>query len=195
MKKALIIFVRNPVLGKVKTRLARTIGDAKALNIYIELLSHTISITSYILCDKFVYYSDFIDVSDGWDNRIFEKRLQEGHDLGLRMKHAFNELLHSGYDQVLIIGSDCYQLTPSIIECGFAKLQDADAVMGPSEDGGYYLLGLKNMHEKIFENKSWSTENVSSDTINDLKTAGLSYSLLIPLKDIDVEADLQWMKH
>lgn len=186
----MIIFARNPVLGNVKTRLAQTIGDSKALEIYKKLLAHTAAITSNATYDKFVFYADSIQDSDSWDNKFYEKRLQRGNDLGDRMRYAFQELLSCGYGYVLIIGTDCYELTAEIIESGFRQLQDADAVIGPCQDGGYYLLGMKRLHESLFKNKSWSTASVCMDTVRDLQLAGLSYFLLPTLNDIDVEADL-----
>lgn len=190
MKKALIIFARNPILGKVKTRIAETTGDAKALEIYYRLLAHTRAETCHLNCDKFVYYDSFIDEDDGWDNACYQKRLQHGTDLGKRMKAAFNEVFSAAYLHVAIIGTDCMQINSSIIDSGFDKMHKNDAVIGPSLDGGYYLLGIKKMLPALFENKQWSSSTVCHDTIADLKATGLTYSELPMLRDIDVEADL-----
>ncbi|MEJ7767172.1 MAG: TIGR04282 family arsenosugar biosynthesis glycosyltransferase [Chitinophagaceae bacterium] len=190
LKKALIIFVKNPIEGKVKTRLAKTIGNTKALLIYKHLLAHTVLITSGIVCNKFVYYAGLVDDTDHWDNTRYEKKLQEGVDLGARMANAFKDIFHAGYHQAIIIGSDCYQLSTAIINDALVQLQDTDAVLGPSEDGGYYLIGLKTMQESLFKEKSWSSENVCSETITEFQKTGMSYSLLPVLNDVDVEADL-----
>lgn len=192
MKQALIIFVRNPVLGKVKTRLAATIGDKKALDIYKELLQHTFNICSQVNADKFVFYHEEIMEDDIWNAAGFYKKLQAPADLGGKMKAAFLELFNAGYKKVIIIGSDCMQLTPAIIESGYSMLQEKDTVIGPATDGGYYLLGLCIMHEFIFENKKWSTASVFSQTLAELKQHHLSTGLLPELTDVDTEKD--WLK-
>ena len=189
MKKAIIIFVRNPELGKVKTRLAKEIGDAKALQVYTELLQHTHTITSHLDCDRFVFYTDVINENDLW-NDGFEKKLQEGESLGDRMLLAFFELFQQGYSKIVIVGSDCPELTPFIIEDAFDKLDTSDVVIGPSTDGGYYLLGLTKLIPPLFATKQWSTGTVLADTINDIALLRKSYSLLTELSDIDTAQDL-----
>ena len=189
MQKAIIIFVRNPELGKVKTRLAKEIGDAKALQVYTELLQHTHTITSHLDCDRFVFYTDVINENDLW-NDGFEKKLQEGESLGDRMLLAFFELFQHGYSKIVIVGSDCPELTPFIIEDAFDKLDTSDVVIGPSTDGGYYLLGLTKLIPPLFANKQWSTGTVLADTINDIALLRKSYSLLTELSDIDTAQDL-----
>lgn len=192
MKQALIIFVRNPVLGKVKTRLAATIGDEKALDIYKELLQHTFNICSQVKADKYVFYHEEIVTHDMWNAAGFHKKLQAPADLGGKMKAAFLELFNAGYKKVIIIGSDCMQLTPAIIESGYSMLQEKKTVIGPAKDGGYYLLGLRIMHEFIFENKKWSTASVFSQTLAELEQHHLSVGLLPELTDVDTEKD--WLK-
>ncbi|GJM30487.1 MAG: hypothetical protein DHS20C17_31220 [Cyclobacteriaceae bacterium] len=186
----LIIFVKNPVLGKVKTRLAATLGPHRALLIYLKLLEYTKEITAKLPMDKVVYYSDSIDENDLWDNAIYQKKLQDQHNLGIRIKSAFEWGFQQGYRKICIIGSDCFELTSKIISNGFQALETYDAVLGPSRDGGYYLLGLKEVKTEIFEKKDWGTDSVASATIADFNKLALSYSLLPPLNDIDVEADL-----
>ena len=189
-KKAIILFTKNPELGKVKTRLAKTIGNEKALEIYIKLLNHTKNIVQQLDVDKFVYYSEAVAVDDDWDNSIYNKKLQDGEDLGIRMQNAFEEIFRLNYKSVCIIGSDCYELNSEIINDAFTQLQILDTVIGPTFDGGYYLLGMKKLHSELFQNKNWSTESVYSDTIADLKKISLTYSNLVKLSDIDEEKDL-----
>jgi rSAM/selenodomain-associated transferase 1 len=189
-KSALIIFVRNPVLGKVKTRLAETIGNEKALLIYTELLKHTHSITKNLECDKFVFYADHINEKDIWENEIYRKNVQQAESLGKRMQHSFSELFDIGYNKVLIIGSDCYELTENAIIQALAVLKSIEVVIGPASDGGYYLLGLQTLLPEIFQNILWSTSNVLKDTISVLKSLNCAYQLLPVLNDIDDEADL-----
>src|SRR5690349_716708 len=98
MKLALIIFVRNPELGKVKTRLAKTIGSEAALSIYKELLQHTLSVVSEVNCDKFIFYSDYINHNDLWEGKAFKKYLQCQGGLGEKMNNAFKEVFNEGYE-------------------------------------------------------------------------------------------------
>ncbi len=186
----LIILVRNPVLGQVKTRLAATLGDQKALEIYRKLLAHTTRITENLAVDKAVFYSDYVENEDQWDNDTYLKQPQSEGDLGARIGSAFQWGFGQGYRYICIIGSDCYELTTSIIEEGFEALTRYQAVLGPSRDGGYYLLGLDEFHPELFRDKSWGSHKVASETVSDFNSLDLSYSLLRPLNDIDVEADL-----
>lgn len=189
MKAAIIIFVRNPQLGKVKTRLAATLGDEKALAIYKELVQHTKEITAQTTADKYVYYVEEIIENDLWNTPGFVKKLQSNDDLGSKMKNAFKELFAIGYEKVIIIGSDCFELTTTIIEAALILLKNNDAVIGPAKDGGYYLLGMKKLIEPIFENKQWSTNTVFKETISDLKENNFSFACLPVLTDIDTEED------
>ncbi len=192
MKNALIIFVRKPELGKVKTRLAAQIGNEKALEVYIKLLDHTQTICTTIKADKYLFGTESKhDIY--WDG--FLQACQQGEDLGTRMMNAFNFLLKKEYDKVVIIGSDCISLTENIIENAFIELEENDAVIGPSEDGGYYLLGLKSLHTDIFNNKNWSTDSVFSDTINSFNELHLRYSVLPVLSDVDEAKDVprEWL--
>lgn len=191
MKKAIIIFVRNPELGKVKTRLANEIGDEQALQIYIELLQHTHDVTVDLDCDRFVYYADYINQQDQWESGKFKRRLQEGDNLGNRMMVAFFELFQQGYSKVVIVGSDCPELTTFIIQEAFDKLDTTDVVIGPSTDGGYYLLGLKQLIPELFKNKRWSTDTVLANTIKDTVKLRKTCSFLKEMSDIDTADDFR----
>ena len=190
---ALIIFVRNPVLGKVKTRLALTVGDEKALEIYHELLKHTMTITQSIDCDKYVFYDNAIENNDIWLNEKFYKKLQLGSDLGQKIQNAFQELFNLGYKNCIIVGSDLFDLQPQHITAAFDQLEKNDVVIGPAEDGGYYLLGLKNMILSLFENKNWGTATVLSETLKDLENYNKCF--LETLNDIDTFEDLEKSKY
>jgi rSAM/selenodomain-associated transferase 1 len=186
----LIIFYRNPELGKVKTRLAATVGDEKAFAIYLKLASHTREVALQTACDRVVYYSDFIDTEDSWSNKQFKKRLQTGESLGERMKQAFADSFDSGYNRVCIIGTDCLELTFDILKEAFEVLRQKDSVIGPAYDGGYYLLGMSRFIPEVFHNKKWSTDTVCADTLNDLRHLQCSFEVLTTLQDIDNESDL-----
>jgi rSAM/selenodomain-associated transferase 1 len=186
----LIIFYRNPELGKVKTRLAKTIGEERALAIYLKLSSHTRDITEELAGAKVIYYSEFADSEDHWPNASYQKKVQQGNDLGEKMHDAFVNAFSDGYKSVCIIGTDCLELTSSIIKNAFQQLITYDAVIGPAVDGGYYLLGMNKLHPEIFKGKSWSTASVCANTISDFKNLKLSFSKLEMLSDIDYENDL-----
>ncbi|SHF72653.1 hypothetical protein SAMN05444344_1392 [Tenacibaculum mesophilum] len=188
-RNLLLIFTRNPELGKVKTRLAKTIGDEAALDIYKFLLEHTKQVTQNLTCDKAVYYSVKVHENDIWNAPVYQKHLQEGNDLGIRMHNAFQQAFSTGYEKVVIIGSDLPDLTSEHINEAFEKLNSNDVVMGPAEDGGYYLLGMKKLHANIFQNKDWGTSTVRKDTLNDLQNE--SVHLLETLNDVDVFDDIK----
>ncbi|QHT67598.1 glycosyltransferase [Rhodocytophaga rosea] len=187
----LIIFVKNPQLGKVKTRLAQTIGNQQALEIYLRLLDHTKDISSQVAANRAVYYTDFIDSNDIWPEDQFQKYLQTGDDLGERMKNAFAAAFAEGFEKVVIIGSDCPQLTSAHIEEAFDLLNAFGAVIGPAVDGGYYLLGMSEFIPELFINKAWSSDQVLRQTLADLNRLEYSFYLLDELRDIDTEEDLK----
>lgn len=192
----LMVFIRNARIGQVKTRLAATVGDERALEIYIRLLDYTSNVVAVVQADKAIFYSDFIEEVDEFPIPLFQKYLQLGDDLGDKMKNAFVKMFARGYEKVIIIGSDCAELDEVLVEEAFAALNDHDVVIGPAKDGGYYLLGSKKLIPSFFTNKTWSTNNVFLDTILDCKKAGLSYYVLKELNDIDEESDLpkSWRK-
>lgn len=188
-KKALIIFTRNPELGKVKTRLAKTVGDESALNIYKFLLNHTVEITEKINVDKYVFYSETIQRNDIWDTDIFRKKLQTGNDLGERMNNAFSEIFGMGYEKAIIIGSDMFDLEKKDLETAFEALQTNHYVIGPATDGGYYLLGMKKLNSELFQNKNWGTDSVLKETLKNLKDE--KFVLLEERNDIDYFEDIK----
>ncbi len=194
MKSALIIFVKNPVLGKVKSRLAAALGNEKALAIYKTLLAHTHKISIDLYADKFIFYEDYVNHDDLWENHIYNKFLQEGDDLGCRMKNAFGHLFEKGYEKIIITGSDCYELSTEIIIEGYNLLSENDVVAGPASDGGYYLLGMKNFIPRLFDNKNWSSDTVYPDTVNQIKALHYTFSALELLNDVDVESDIDFDK-
>jgi rSAM/selenodomain-associated transferase 1 len=190
LKAAVIIFARNPVPGKVKTRIAQTMGDEKALSIYKELLQHTMNETKQLAVDKYVFYADYINANDVWDNIIYKKELQQGDELGERMKNAFEALFAAGYERVVIIGTDCYER--GLAEA-FELLLQRELVIGPSHDGGYYLLGMTKLFDPLFKCKNWSTETVYKQTLEDIQQLKISYKQLPVLSDIDTAED--WINY
>jgi hypothetical protein len=187
MKSGLIIFIRNLRHGKVKTRLAAKFGNDHAFEIYKKLLEHTCAVATPVKADKFLFYSEEIEI-DNWPSE-FSRFVQKGEDLGERMKNAFELLFNHGYQNVLIIGSDCLELSTVTIEKGFEELDKSDIVIGPAVDGGYYLLGLKTNSPFLFENVQWSSSQVLQQTLSICNDNNMHHSLLEVLRDIDEPED------
>ena len=188
MSKALVIvFVKNIKLGKVKTRLAKTIGNQGAFEVYSELVKVTEKATETLSADKRIYFSDAV-VNTKWKDDF--KTIQEGIDLGERMKNAFKKGFTDGYERIVLIGSDLPDITANHINQGLKTLQENEVVFGPAEDGGYYLIGLSKMHESVFNNKPWSQTNLLEETLNELKERQVTFTTLETLNDIDTFEDL-----
>ncbi len=190
-QRLLIIFTKNPEAGKVKTRLASAIGDEKALEIYHALRQVTARATRKVNAERMVFFSDFIPSSDLFITEGFTARLQEGRDLGERMLHAINTGFEEGFQHIVLIGTDCYELTSAIIESAFLALRRTEAVIGPATDGGFYLIGLNRNLPELFLEREWSTPEVLETTTARLRQLGVAYELLPELSDIDTIEDLK----
>jgi rSAM/selenodomain-associated transferase 1 len=186
----LIVFVKNPILGQVKTRLAHTVGEVMALKVYTYLLFLTKNLCSQIACQKHIYYSDFIPTSDIWDELHPSIAVQDGQTLGERMSNAIQNITLKGNNKCLLIGSDCPYISPDLIHQAFDALDDTiDVVLGPAEDGGYYLIGMKKSYPFLFENIEWSSPNVMRQTLQQARLLQLSCAFMPMLCDIDTEQD------
>ena len=188
---AIIIFIKNPVAGKAKTRLAKDVGDDTALAIYKSLLNYTRVTSLLVSAKRYLFYGGEI-LNDEWDESSFVKKLQSGSDLGERMSNAFTDVLQE-HSKVIIIGSDCPQLDLITISEAYQALDDHDFVIGPSQDGGYYLIGMKELNADVFNDISWSTDTVCSQTIEKIKASNKTYNLLSKLSDVDYKED--WDKY
>lgn len=193
-KSALIIFQKNAVLGKVKTRLSADVGDEVAMEIYQQLVRYTHDVCASVPVQKFLFFSEFIpdDISEFGQDYQFE--VQSGNDLGSRMKNAFQRLFSKGYEKIIILGTDCGELESNILEIAFELLDTHEVVIGPARDGGYYLLGMKKMFSDLFEDISWSTEKVLFQTMEKLENQNISYELLEILSDVDRVEDWKKLK-
>ena len=190
MDNAIIIFIKNPELGKVKTRLAATVGSERALGIYQQLIALTLKAVKHINADKFIYFSDMTDSSISFMDVAFYQVVQHGKDLGERMEHAFTDVFKKLYRNIVIIGTDCPGIDSAILETAFLKLSSSDVVIGPATDGGYYLLGMSKECPMLFRNIEWSTSTVLQKTIAFCNDNAIGYSLLTELSDVDEEKDL-----
>lgn len=176
------------MLGKVKTRLARTIGDEKALFIFHQLIEKTAQTIEFLEVDKCLYYSDQLEHEDTWENRVTNKKTQNGKDLGERMSNAFKAGFDCGYEQIVVIGTDLWDLEVDDIKQAFDALASNSGVLGPATDGGYYLLGLSEWIPEVFEGKEWGTSSVQKETIKDFMHKKIT--LLEPKNDVDYYEDL-----
>ena len=188
MSTALIIFIKNPNIGQVKTRLAKEIGDEQALEIYLELCRLTRVVIHDFPGTKYLFYSDEIISDDDWDPVLFIKQLQSGRDLGERMKNAFSSVFHKN-EKIILIGSDCPYLKLTHLNEASQELNKVDCVIGPAKDGGYYLLGLSSMIDELFMDKKWSSNLVLLQTLKTLNEKNHSVSQLETMEDIDTITD------
>ncbi|TGE24698.1 glycosyltransferase [Hymenobacter aquaticus] len=189
-KQHLLVFARHPELGRVKTRLAHTIGDAAALAVYQELLAHTHAVTAALPGRRLVWLAEAQPAAPGpfWPD--YEEHVQQGPDLGARMQAAFAYSFAQGATAAVIIGTDCPTLSAAHLAEAFAALHTHDVVVGPALDGGYYLLGMRELHPVFFQNKVWSTDSVLAELLADARQLGLRVHHLPRLRDVDTAADL-----
>lgn len=191
MRRALVIFAKNPQKGKVKTRLANDIGKTEALNWYVRLLKRTEGTVQGLTAEKTVFWSNAIPMHPpAFYRDEFDSAVQTGEGLGERMSNALKGHFRKGYNSMLIIGTDCWDLRPKHIEAAYNALKTNDVVIGPAKDGGYYLLGINSFNESLFEDIAWSTGEVTKQTIEKCEKQGLSYQLLEALSDVDKVFDL-----
>lgn len=182
-----IVFVKNIKLGTVKTRLAKTIGDFGAFEVYSELVKITEKATEQLEIDKRIYFSTAV-VDTQWKDDF--KTVQHGVDLGERMLNAFKDGFEAGYKKIVLIGSDLPEINETHIKKGIEALSENEVVFGPAEDGGYYLVGLSKIEESIFINKPWSQSSLLNVTLQELHKLKVSVGTLEPLNDIDTYEDL-----
>lgn len=176
---------KPPEQGKVKTRLARDVGDSEALKVYQALLHHTMEIAS----DSDAELQAFLAWEPGsWEGSF---KIQKGESLGDKMWSAFRDTSDSGFDQMIMIGADCPGLTGDHINHAADLLKTHDLVLGPSEDGGYYLIGVNGLYKELFTDMPWSTEALMEATMSKADELGLRIHLLEELNDIDTLEDLE----
>lgn len=191
---ALIVFAKNPIPGKVKTRIAKRTSDVYALTVYEVLLQMTLQTSQEFEGAVFIYYSD--SISPVCPIKGAKTCLQTGNDLGERMLNAMKETLQC-HSNVLLIGSDCPYLRPTDFRDALRGLQSNDLVLGPTGDGGFYLIGMtrkglyKALENKLFNEVNWSTRSVFSKTLVNAGKMDLKTGRLRMLWDMDTLED--WM--
>lgn len=188
----LLIFTKNPIPGKVKTRIGNVKGHDVALKVYKNLLKHTSAITEPLeKVSLKVFFNESIEGDEIWSSDIYKKALQVEGNLGMKMSDAIKNALVDS-EKVVLIGSDCAALSTTHLKEAFEKLDHYDIVIGPAEDGGYYLIGMKEFHREIFENMPWSEDHLLEETHNKIESLQLNPYYLEKLSDIDFWED--WEK-
>lgn len=191
MKTLLIVFLKAPEPGKVKTRLIPDLGECKATEVHLKLVTHVLDVAEQVAADQvqcWVAGDMKHPYIQSLSNR-FDIVEQHGADLGARMLAALNEGLKH-YQQVAIVGGDAYSLTPGYIEQAFDQLNGADVVLGPADDGGYVLIAASKTHSAMFDDISWGTETVLETQIARLDELGVAYEVLETRWDIDNIQDI-----
>lgn len=195
MLQTVVLFVKPPIPGRVKTRLARDIGDEAACSIYCRLADHTIQQIQASGIPLALFFDGFDSASlpPAWLQASQTCIPQQGQELGERMVAAFRYLFADTVKQAVLIGSDIPDIDAVYLRQAFELLADHAMVLGPVLDGGYCLIGFNQIHftESIFQDIPWSTEQVCELTLNAAAQAGLTVGLLPALQDIDTVDDLQ----
>ncbi|MFT7185804.1 MAG: rSAM/selenodomain-associated transferase 1 [Pseudohongiellaceae bacterium] len=198
----IIQFAKWPVLGNVKTRLASSIGDTKALRVHLDLMSEvltTLISAQYegLTCDIELWLNEIPEntkqmtqiITTTRENEIPCKE-QKGHNLGDKMADAMTSSLQS-YSKVLIVGSDCPNITVTALKAASEALNTTDIVLGPAEDGGYVLVGASNFNAQVFKDVEWGKGKVFDTTVNNIRALNLSFSLIDESWDVDDLADYE----
>lgn len=188
-----ILMAKPPLLGRVKTRIEVSAGAENALQVYCALLSRTLHMMSELP-------EDFVPIVSWSSNSVkseidydFDVWYQVDGDLGVRMNEAMNRSFKNGSGSTVLIGADCPDLTVNDVTHAFEILEDNDCVLGPTADGGYYLIGCNESTPAIFPSTHWGSSKVLRDTLSSLQNSQISYRLLELKKDIDQWEDwLTW---
>ena len=196
--KTLAIFAKYWTPGRVKTRLAKSIGDLAAAQVYRCFLEHSLRNLEGCTDKTVVGYwppesrAEFVHDLGQWGlAHTIEFQVQSSGDLGTRMREHFKRQFADGATHAVLIGSDCPTVCSRTIKQALNALQTFDVVLGPSEDGGYFLIGMKQPHDNLFEGIDWSTDRVLEQTMSKIKQNGISVHQLETMNDIDEMDDLE----
>ncbi len=193
-RNALLYFVKYPEPGKVKTRLARSIGNDQAAAVYRQLAEQNWRVILRASGMDVIVLFDSADKEAEirqWLPACCQYWPQLSGDLGERLTAAFARAFDAGYDHVGAVGSDILGLTPTILEEGFIVLDQYDVVIGPAKDGGYYFIGMSHFMPQLFENIVWSTSEVLTTTKQRVRSLGLNISELSELEDLDEATNMR----
>ena len=192
LERILIVFVKYPEAGCVKTRLAQSIGNDKAVSVYRLFVELLLKRTKNMSSERFIFYApaDKREQISSWLDHSSKLFPQKGDNLGERMSNAFQFSFAEGAREIVIVGTHIPFLDEEIILRAFKKLKNRQCVIGPSFEGGYYLLGLSHFDGRIFQGINWGTDKVLDQTLGVVKRLGLTCSLLEKLFDVDDIEDL-----
>jgi len=199
MHNVLGVFVKAPVVGRVKTRLAAELGPRQAARLYRQLgrtvVANCVGPARYRTVVWFAPRGSRAAVRSWLGDLAVDAFLpQQGADLGARLAAAFDGHFQSGATRVTIIGSDCPGVAGGVVSDSFAALRRADAVIGPTLDGGYYLIALKKPAPGLFDDVAWSTPQVLETTLSKARKLGLTIALLPRLRDVDTARDARALR-
>jgi uncharacterized protein len=193
-KPIILLFVKAPVRGRVKSRLAAEVGEETALDLYrcfvLDIVG-TLDDSGYPF--RICYYPhDDENALASLLGRRHHFMPQEGKDLGKRMENAFRQIFSEGYDRAVLIGSDIPDLSPAVFRESLDSLENNDVVIGPAADGGYYLIGFhkRSLLPPVFHERAWSTNTVFRETLEILRDASLRMHLAPEWGDVDTREDL-----
>ena len=194
-KPIILLFIKTPLKGQAKSRLAAAIGNDAALELYQRFVLDTIdTVRSSAIPLRICFHPpDAMPAIRAWLGEEQMYMPQQGSDLGERMERAFEQAFQEGHDRAVLVGSDIPMLTSPIINEAFMSLGGHDAVLGPAVDGGYYLIGFtaKTFLPSVFRHITWSTSTVCTETLDAFKRAGQRVRLLPTLHDVDTGDDLR----
>lgn len=200
MKKNLLLFTRYPLAGHTKTRLIPALGREGAAQLQRQLTEKTLRTAEYLaarcpLSLAITHAGGTTAQMMTWLGPNHLYREQGSGDLGAKMARAFTASFKNGHQQVVIIGSDCPDLSTEILATAFAKLAHHDLVLGPARDGGYYLIGLRRPCPELFSRRSWGTALLLAETLAVAKKLALNPYLLEELTDVDRPEDLKYISN
>ena len=195
MKRAVAVFIRSPRPGMVKTRLAASVGAERACAVYMRLAAGALRAAGESGADRFVFFSpddDAVYAAERFGLAAGEMVAQGDGDIGERLCRAFEDLFNRGYEMVVLCGSDIAGLNPEVLIAALDAFETAPAVLGPSADGGYYLIGFRaaSYRRGFFEGIAWSTSTVCRETMHAMAEESVSVRLLTELSDVDTVSDL-----
>jgi hypothetical protein len=195
VSECLIIFTRYPEPGKTKTRLIPALGAEGAATLQRQMTEHTLAQVKELQAKRLVSVEVYFvggnqQLMQSWLGTSVIYRQQGDGDLGRRMAIAFQTALEAGKQRIVVIGTDCPDLKAEVMVKAFHALEQHDLVLGPAQDGGYYLIGLCRLIPQLFTGISWSTAEVLQQTMSIAQRLELAVAYLPRLSDVDRPEDL-----
>ena len=189
-RQTLVVFGRAPVIGECKTRLISLLGPDGAYAAHVELMTGTLQRLAEVTAGRVLCCSEDSPTAARWAYELgYDFALQRGTDLGGRMADALSQAFVGGSQKVCLVGCDCPPIDRDYVWAAFRALDDADVVFGPAEDGGYGLVAMRELHQSLFENINWGSDDVLQRSVNIAQELGLKVSLLPIIWDVDTPED------